>query len=81
MAEFKVESKNKVEIEKKPRVYFTCHPQDFDHYFKKSVRIFSLPMTVPSTTHPIWKKPLRKQICHLIWDGATCWWFRSPMGC
>lgn len=35
MAEFKVESKNKVEIEKKPRVYFTCHPQDFDHYFKK----------------------------------------------
>ncbi|MBQ8763259.1 MAG: toll/interleukin-1 receptor domain-containing protein [Clostridia bacterium] len=35
MAVFKVESKNKVDIEKKPRVYFTCHPEDFEKYFKK----------------------------------------------
>lgn len=35
MAVFKVETKNKVDIDKKPRVYFTCHPEDFDKYFKK----------------------------------------------
>ena len=35
MAVFKVETKNKVDIDKKPRVYFTCHPEDFEKYFKK----------------------------------------------
>ena len=34
MAEIKVETKNKIDIEKKPRVYFTCHPDDFDKYFR-----------------------------------------------
>lgn len=32
---FKVETKNKVDVDKKPRVYFTCHPADFERYFKK----------------------------------------------
>lgn len=35
MANFKVESKNKMTVEKKPRVYFTCHPEDFERYFAK----------------------------------------------
>ncbi len=35
MAVIKVETKNKVDIDKKPRVYFTCHPEDFEKYFKK----------------------------------------------
>ena len=35
MAIFKVETKNKTNIDKKPRVYFTCHPEDFEKYFKK----------------------------------------------
>ena len=35
MAVFKVETKNKVDIDKKPRVYFTCHPDDFEKHFKK----------------------------------------------
>lgn len=35
MAVFKVETKNKVDIDKNPRVYFTCHPDDFEKYFKK----------------------------------------------
>ena len=35
MASFQVETKNKVDIDKKPRVYFTCHPDDFEKYFKK----------------------------------------------
>lgn len=35
MATFKVESKNEVDIDKKPRMYFTCHPDDFEKYFKK----------------------------------------------
>ena len=35
MAVFKVETKNKVDIDKKPRVYFTCHPDDFEKYFEK----------------------------------------------
>ncbi len=35
MATFKVETKNKLDIDKKPRVYFTCHPDDFERYFKK----------------------------------------------
>ncbi len=35
MAVFKAEAKNNVNIQKKPRVYFTCHPNDFDKYFKK----------------------------------------------
>ncbi len=35
MAVFKVATKNQNDIGKKPRVYFTCHPDDFDKYFKK----------------------------------------------
>ena len=35
MAVFKVKAKNRVDIDKKPRVYFTCHPDDFEKYFKK----------------------------------------------
>lgn len=35
MAFLKVETKNKVDIDKKPRVYFTCHPDDFEKHFKK----------------------------------------------
>jgi len=35
MAVFKVETKNKVDIDKKPRVYFTCHPDDSEKYFKR----------------------------------------------
>ena len=35
MANIKVETKNQLDIGKKPRVYFTCHPDDFDKYFKK----------------------------------------------
>lgn len=35
MAIFKFETKNNVAIDKKPRVYFTCHPEDFEKYFKK----------------------------------------------
>ena len=35
MVSFKVETKNKVDINKKPRVYFTCHPDDFEKYFRK----------------------------------------------
>lgn len=35
MAFFKIESKNRVDIGKKTRVYFTCHPDDFEKYFKK----------------------------------------------
>lgn len=35
MATFKVETKNKINIDKKPRVYFTCHPDDFEKHFKK----------------------------------------------
>ena len=30
MAVIKVEVKNQLNIGKKPRVYFTCHPDDFD---------------------------------------------------
>ncbi len=33
MARFSVVSKNKVDIDKKPRVYFTCHPKDFEKHF------------------------------------------------
>lgn len=33
MALFSVVSKNKVDIDKKPRVYFTCHPKDFEKHF------------------------------------------------
>ncbi|MBQ7045942.1 MAG: tetratricopeptide repeat protein [Clostridia bacterium] len=35
MAIFKIKTLDKIDIEKKPRVYFTCHPDDFDKYFKK----------------------------------------------
>ena len=35
MAVFKVKAKNRVDIDKKPRVYFTCHPEDFKKHFKK----------------------------------------------
>ena len=35
MATFKIKTKNELDINKKPRVYFTCHPEDFDKYFEK----------------------------------------------
>lgn len=35
MANLNVNSKNKIYIDKKPRVYFTCHPDDFEAYFEK----------------------------------------------
>ncbi len=35
MASFKVIAKNNSQVEKKPRVYFTCHPDDFVKYFKR----------------------------------------------
>lgn len=35
MATFKIKTKNAFDIGKKPRVYFTCHPDDFDKYFEK----------------------------------------------
>ena len=31
----KVKTKNEFDMEKKPRVYFTCHSEDFEKYFKK----------------------------------------------
>ncbi len=34
MAVFKVEAENNADIDKKPRVYFTCHPEDFEKHFK-----------------------------------------------
>ena len=35
MAAIKVRTKNKIGIDKKPRVYFTCHPNDMNKYFDK----------------------------------------------
>jgi hypothetical protein len=35
MANIKIETKNQLDIGRKPRVYFTCHPDDFDRYFVK----------------------------------------------
>ena len=35
MATIKVETKNQIDIGKKPRVYFTCHPDDFGRHFQK----------------------------------------------
>lgn len=35
MATFKVKTKNKVDVDKKPRVYFTCHPDNFETCFQK----------------------------------------------
>lgn len=35
MAVFKIKTKNQMDINKKPRVYFTCHPDDFEKYFMK----------------------------------------------
>ncbi len=35
MADIKVISKTNVDIDKKPRVWFSCHPEDFSEYFKK----------------------------------------------
>ena len=35
MSNIKFETKNNIDIDKKPRVYFTCHPDDFGKYFKK----------------------------------------------
>lgn len=35
MAEFKVKTKGGANPQGKPRVYFTCHPDDFDKYFDK----------------------------------------------
>ena len=43
MATMKMKTKNKTDINKKPRIYFTCHPDDFDNYFEKiSNDIFSI---------------------------------------
>ena len=35
MAIIKIEVKNQSAIDQKPRVYFTCHPEDFERYFRK----------------------------------------------
>ena len=35
MAEFKIKVKNESNIKDKPRVYFTCHPRDFDAHFDR----------------------------------------------
>lgn len=35
MAEFKVRTRGNASPNAKPRVYFTCHPEDFDRYFDK----------------------------------------------
>ncbi len=35
MAEMKHKAKNEIAIDKKPRIYFTCHPDDFDNCFEK----------------------------------------------
>ncbi len=35
MAMIKVNTKNQLDINEKPRVYFTCHPEDFEKHFKK----------------------------------------------
>ena len=35
MAEFRYRVKNEKDIKDKPRVYFTCHPSDFDKYFDR----------------------------------------------
>lgn len=35
MAKFNVKPKNQLNVNKKPRVYFTCHPEDFEKYFQK----------------------------------------------
>lgn len=35
MAKFNVKPKNQVDVNKKPRVYFTCHPEDFEKNFEK----------------------------------------------
>ncbi len=35
MAVIRVKTQNKVDIDKKPRVYFTCHPDDVEKYFDK----------------------------------------------
>ena len=37
MAEFSVISKRDTDIKDKARIYFTCHPADFDKYFEKIV--------------------------------------------
>ena len=35
MATICIKTKNESGVDKKPRVYFTCHPTDFDPYFNK----------------------------------------------
>ena len=35
MAVLKVATNNKIDMDKNPRVYFTCHPDDFKKYFRK----------------------------------------------
>ncbi|MBQ7089479.1 MAG: tetratricopeptide repeat protein [Clostridia bacterium] len=35
MATFQIIAKDQVNVDQKPRVYFTCHPEDFDKYFEK----------------------------------------------
>ena len=33
MQNISYKAKNKANVQKKPRIYFTCHPDDFDRYF------------------------------------------------
>ena len=35
MASLKIKTNNQIETDQKPKVYFTCHPDDFDKYFEK----------------------------------------------
>jgi len=35
MSSFKLRTQNKINIDKKARVYFTCHPDDFEKFFEK----------------------------------------------
>lgn len=35
MPTISIKTKNHVNVGKKPRVYFTCHPEDFEQYFTK----------------------------------------------
>ena len=35
MAQISIKAQNEYEIDKKPRVYFTCHPEEFANYFDR----------------------------------------------
>lgn len=43
MAVIKVITKNETNIDNKPRVYFTCHPEDFENISKNFVMTFLRP--------------------------------------